>query len=229
LNRGFFLRVENERPLVALKSAESADGYVAGAMSLPRWITSEAARRHAHLLRAQFDAILIGIETAIADDPLLTCRLEGLENRTPLRVVLDSRLRLSPASQLALSALDFPVLVYTNADSESPELSAMGVEIARVEADSHGHPDIEMVLKALAARGITRLLVEGGPKIQSAFLARGLADLVYRYRAPQTLDEGLVSGLGTLFTSTGSPGPKVTLIAKAQYGPDLLERFEIKV
>ncbi len=229
LNRGFFLRVEQGRPLVALKSAESADGYVAGEKQKDRWITSEAARRHGHLLRAQFDAIIVGIETLIADDPSLTCRLEGLEDRTPIRVVLDSGLRMPPKSQLASSAKQSPVLVFTVSENEGGELASSGVEIVRVEADLDGHPDIGEVLKALAQRGITRLLVEGGPKIHSAFLARNLADVIYLYRAPQSLGGGVLSALSSLFTAAGTPGPNIEFIEGAQLGPDLLERFEIKV
>jgi diaminohydroxyphosphoribosylaminopyrimidine deaminase/5-amino-6-(5-phosphoribosylamino)uracil reductase len=229
LNKGFFLRVEHRRPLVALKSAESADGFVAGEMSEQVWITSEAARRHGHLLRAQHDAILVGIETIIADDPLLNCRLEGLEDRTPLRVVLDSSLRLSPASQLARSAKHHPVLVFTVSKNESLELTSSGVEIACVEADLDGRPDIAAVLKVLAERGITRVLVEGGPKIHSAFLARDLADVIYRYRAQQNLGAGLQSALNALFTAAGTCGPNIEFIESSRFGPDLLERFEIKV
>ena len=229
LNRGFFLRVEQGRPLVALKSAESADGYVAGEKQKGRWITSQAARRHGHLLRAQFDAIMVGIETIIADDPSLTCRLEGLEDRTPIRVVLDSGLRLPLKSRLAGSAKQSPVLVFTVSENEGGELASSGVEIVRVKADLDGHPDIGEVLKALAERGITRLLVEGGPKIHSAFLARNLVDVIYRYRAPQSLGGGVLSALNSLFTAAGTPGPNIEFIEGARLGPDLLARFEIKV
>ncbi len=192
-------------------------------------MTSEAARRHGHLLRARHDAILVGIETVIADDPSLTCRLEGLENRTPLRVVLDSGLRLPPSSQLASSAKQSPVLVFTVSETKNDELIASGVEIVRVRADSDSHPDIGEVLKALAARGVTRLLVEGGPKIHSVFLARNFVDVIYRYRAPQNLGAGLPSALNLLLAPTGLSRSNIVLIEAAWLGPDLLERFEIEV
>lgn len=229
LNKGFFLGIEQDRPLVALKSAESADGYVAGKVLKERWITSEVARRHGHLLRAQHDAILVGIDTVLADDPSLTCRLEGLEDRSPLRVVLDSELRLPPTSQLAITAKQVPLLVFTLSGNESLELATLGVEIVHLQADSDSHPDITEVLKNLAARGITRLLIEGGPKIHSAFLARNLADVIYRYRAPHILGAGLPSALNALFRPMGSTGPNIIFAEGAQFGPDLLERFEIKV
>jgi len=229
VNKGFFLRVESGRPLVALKSAESADGYVAVENTNERWITSEVARRHGHLLRAQHDAILVGIETVIADNPSLTCRLEGMENRTPLRVVLDSGLRLPASSQLASSVKQGRVLVFTVSENKNEELTASGVEIVRVRAGSDSRPDIGEVLKALAARGITRLLVEGGPKIHSVFLARNFADVIYRYRAPENLGTGLPSALNSLLAPTCSSRSNITLIEAVRLGPDLLERFEIKV
>jgi diaminohydroxyphosphoribosylaminopyrimidine deaminase/5-amino-6-(5-phosphoribosylamino)uracil reductase len=146
-----------------------------------------------------------------------------------LRIVLDSRLRLPLGSQLVHSANAYPILLFTVSDSKNLELAKAGVETLRVEADGEGHPDIEAVLKALAGRGITRLLVEGGPKIHRAFLARGVVDVIYRYRAPHSLGSGLPSALNSLFTPSGTPGPHITFAAGVQVGPDLLESFEIKV
>ena len=122
LNSGFFKRVSEGRPLVALKTAQSADGYVADAHGKSKWITGERARAHGHLLRAKHDAIMVGIETALADDPALTCRLPGLEDRSPLRVVLDSRLRLPAASQLARTARAVPTIVFTAAGQAGEEI-----------------------------------------------------------------------------------------------------------
>ena len=229
VNRGFFLCVEQGRPLVALKSAESADGYVSCEDAKERWITSEPARRHGHLLRAQHDAILVGIETALADDPSLTCRLEGLENRTPLRIVLDSRLRLPVTSQLAQSATQYPVVVFTVTEKPREDLISKGVEVERVSADPGGRPDIGEVLRALAGRGITRLLVEGGPKMHSAFIARNAVDVIYRYRAPKKLGRGFSSALNAILASDGMTGSNMSLVETRMLGPDLLERFEAKV
>src|SRR5687768_14810985 len=108
INAGFFSRVEKGRPLVALKSAESEDGFVAAPGK--RWITADPARRHGHYLRATHDAIMTGIGTVLADDPLLTCRLEGLEERSPIRVVVDSRMRLPLSSQIVQTAKRIPVI-----------------------------------------------------------------------------------------------------------------------
>jgi len=227
LNAGFFLRIRHQRPLVALKSAESADGFVAPSGSGERWITSDEARRHGHLLRAKHDAILIGIGTALADDPLLTCRLAGMEDRTPLRIVLDSGLRLPPGSQLARTARQYPVLAVTASDSVSDALTASGVEILRVDGDMKGRPAIIPLLHALASRGITRILVEGGPEVQRSFIAAGAADMVYRYRAPHALGTGLLGAVSDLVAGAGSPVGNVEVLEPLRLGPDLLETYRI--
>jgi len=229
LNAGFLTRIERGRPLVALKSAETADGFVAAVDPAQRWITSDAARRHGHLLRARFDAILVGIQTVLSDDPLLTCRLDGLQDRSPIRIVLDSRLRLPLTSQLAKTAKTVPVLVVTSATRGGEALLAAGVEILRVEADAQGRPDLGASLKMLAERGLTRLLVEGGSRVHRAFAAGGFADLIYRYVAPHELGRGVPSGLTELLLDAQTPGRKVEWLARLALGPDHLESYRVRV
>jgi diaminohydroxyphosphoribosylaminopyrimidine deaminase/5-amino-6-(5-phosphoribosylamino)uracil reductase len=229
LNAGFFSRIERGRPLVALKSAETTDGFVAAVDPAQRWITSDAARRHGHLLRARFDAILVGINTVLCDDPLLTCRLEGLEDRSPLRIVLDSRLRLPLTSQLAKTARAIPVLVVTSAARGGEALRDAGVEILRADADAQGRPDLGATLKMLAGRGLTRLLVEGGSKVHRAFTVAGLVDLVYRYVAPHELGRGVPSGLTELLLEAERPGGKVERLSRLALGPDHLESYRVRV
>ena len=228
LNAGFFTRLAEGRPLVALKIAQSADGFVATPDGRSKWITSEAARRHGHFLRAQHDAVLAGIGTVLADDPLLTCRLDGMQDRSPLRVILDSRLRLPPSSHLAQSARDTGVLVFTTAAQGGEELVALGVEIERVEADGKGRPDLAVVLAALGGRGVTRVLVEAGPKVQTALLDRRLADLIHVYRAPKTLGSGLRSAL-TVFEAGELEVPaRLNRVGHETLGPDLLESYALQ-
>jgi len=221
LNAGFIKRIEQGRPLVALKIAQSADGFVAGPPGTEKWITGEAARRHGHLLRSKYDAIMVGIGTVLADDPLLTCRLPGLEDRSPMRIVLDTSLRLPPGSQLVRSARTVPVLVFTVANTKAQVLERMGVEIARMEPGRDGRPDLFAVLKALAERGLTRLLVEGGPAIQAALLARDLVDEVHMYSAPAQLGGGLRSAIQM-------PNAKLCLVSRDMLPPDVLESYEAR-
>jgi diaminohydroxyphosphoribosylaminopyrimidine deaminase/5-amino-6-(5-phosphoribosylamino)uracil reductase len=220
LNAGFFSRIERGRPLVALKIAESADGFVAGTNPAQKWITSEEARRHGHRLRASFDAIMVGLGTVLADDPLLTCRIEGLEDRSPLRVVLDSRIRLPASSQLVRTARDVPVAVFTSATSGGDALRDEGVEIVTVEAAVDGRPDLAAVMRALADRGLTRVLVEGGPEVHRSLIAANLADLVFLYRAPHVLRAGTPSAFGAVKN-------RLHIIERADLGPDLLESFAV--
>jgi diaminohydroxyphosphoribosylaminopyrimidine deaminase/5-amino-6-(5-phosphoribosylamino)uracil reductase len=236
LNAGFFLRVKETRPLVVLKIAESANGLIADASGQTRWLTSEAARAHAHLLRATHDAILIGIETALADDPELTCRLPGLEDRSPIRIVLDSHLRLPFLSKLAKSARTHPVILAMPADfalaqrgpqealSERNErrhmLEALGVEILPVAA-ANGRADLRALMGALAARGLTRLLVEGGAKVHAGFLEAGFADRLHIYRAPTNVAGGPVSALSPV-------PPRFEPVERRQLGPDVLESYRAK-
>ncbi len=185
LNRGFILNRTVGRPLVTLKLASSADGRIATVTGESQWITGPAARAHGHRLRATHDAILIGSGTALADDPALTCRLPGLADRSPVRVVLDRRLRLAPDTALAGTARDLPTTVLT-APSHDQErrrrLEDRGVEVRTYD----GTP--ASALADLAAAGITRLLIEGGAGVAGAFLRAGLVDRIVWYRA------GLVIG-----------------------------------
>lgn len=225
LNAGFFLRVREGRPLVTLKIAQSLDGKTATATGESQWITGEAARAHGHLLRARNDAILVGVGTALADDPTLTCRLPGLEGRSPTRIVLDSRLRLTALSRLAQQAQDVSTLVFTTAAQGGEALQACGVEVVRVDQDAVGRPRLEAVLADLAGRGITRLLVEGGATVHAAFLGRGLADRLEVFAGPIVLGAAGQSAVGALSASTLGNAPRFQSIKRRTFGPDLLVSY----
>lgn len=186
VTRGHIVRITERRPLVTLKLALDGDGEIAeGTGGAPRWVTGAAARAHGHLLRAKSDAILVGSGTARVDDPLLTCRLPGLEARSPVRLVLSSGLELDAESKLASSARAVPLWVvcgYGIDAARSDALAGKGAEIinATMVADRLWLPS---VMEALVARGITRLLVEGGPHIWHAFAAASLVDEVVLYMA----------------------------------------------
>lgn len=220
LNEGFFKRIEQGRPLIALKVAESTDGCVARGPTEGRWITGERARAHGQLLRTQYDAILIGIGTALADDPELTCRLPGLEDRSPIRIVLDSKLRLPPTSKLAQTARKVPVIIYAATEKGAPPLRDLGVEVVVVGADDDGHPDLNDAVHAMAARGLTRVLVEGGPLVHAAFLRHGLTDRVYRYRSPLVVGPRGLAGAAL-------PPAQMRCTERLALPPDVLESFVI--
>jgi diaminohydroxyphosphoribosylaminopyrimidine deaminase/5-amino-6-(5-phosphoribosylamino)uracil reductase len=162
---GHVLRVTEGRPAVTLKLAIGSDGRVPrGEGGAPTWITGDLARAHAHLLRARSDAIMVGRGTIMADNPSLTCRLPGMDCRSPVRVILDRRLRTPTDARLFEDEM-VPVWFICAADESEANASALqelGAEIIPVPIDSHGHPAIRDALDQLARRGITRLIVEGG-------------------------------------------------------------------
>ena len=225
VNAGFFRKVIDARPLVALKIAQTIDGYIAGPNGNSRWITSAEARRHAHLLRTQYDAILVGIGTVLADDPLLTCRLPGLERRSPLRVLLDSRLQLPPESQLVRTASASPVVVFTLARSGGDDLAAKAVEIERCSDSENGMPAIGAVLAWLGRRGITRLLVEGGPRVHASFMRSGVVDVLHLFRAPMLMGAAGKAAIGPAWQADLISAPRLHLVERTQLGADLLETF----
>jgi diaminohydroxyphosphoribosylaminopyrimidine deaminase/5-amino-6-(5-phosphoribosylamino)uracil reductase len=227
LNAGFFLSVREKRPVVTLKIAASLDGRTAAADCGSKWISGEDARRFGHLLRARHDAILIGVETAIADDPMLTCRLPGLEDRSPVRVVLDTRLRLPESSKLARTAHEVPTLVFAAAEGGGA-LKARGAEVIVVARDARGRPAIDAVLHALCMRGVTRLLVEGGSSVHASVLDRGYADRIEIFRAPFALGAAGHASVDALAALSLDEARRHTLAGAATYGADLLESFHAK-
>ena len=222
LNAGFFLRVTQNRPLVTLKIAQSKDGKTIR-KSGGQWITGEEARRFGHLLRAKHDAILIGTGTALADDPELTCRLPGMEDRSPQRIVLDTQLRLPTRSKLATTARQVPVLVMTAAQG-GDALRAPGVEIVEIAKNDSGRLDLAAVLRELARRGITRLLVEGGATVAAAFLEADLVDRLEIFTAPIELGDkggGEIEGLAATHARSNP-------VETRMLGDDMLETCDLR-
>lgn len=225
LNAGFFLTRLKRRPLVTLKLALSLDGKIAAADGSSQWITGGESRRFGHLLRARHDAIMIGVGTALADDPELTCRLPGLENRSPVRVVLDSSLRLPGWSKLAQTARQIPLLVYTVASDGGGGLTSGGGVIVRVARDARGRPDIAAVLEDLAARGMTRVLAEGGAGLSASLLERGLADRVECFSAPLVLGAGGTDAVSAISALSLDEAPRFIRCNVHRFGTDMLESF----
>ena len=194
---GHVRRMREGRPNVMLKLAVSSDGKAGAAGRQPVGITGEAARARVHMMRAASDAIMVGVGTVLADDPHLTCRLPGMLERSPVRVVLDARLRVPLSTSVIATAGETPTWVI-GAPSASPMaeeiLRAKGVEVLRSEAKD-GRFDLAEVLKLLGERGITRLMVEGGPTVAASFVKAGLVDEFALFRSKKVVG---LDGIGAL-------------------------------
>lgn len=225
-NRGHVLRVAAGRPLVTLKFARTADGYAARREGARLIISGEVSNARTHLMRAHHDVIMVGVGTVIADDPLLTVRLPGLERRSPVRVVLDTHLRLPPAARLVATAAAHPTWVVA-AESASPEaerrLVAAGLEVMRVGSRG-GHVDLLEALRLLAARGVTRVFSEGGPTLGEALADADLVDTLVLETSRRPLGEEGVPALGP--TLVRALQERFTWIATEELGADRLDLFE---
>jgi diaminohydroxyphosphoribosylaminopyrimidine deaminase/5-amino-6-(5-phosphoribosylamino)uracil reductase len=221
---GYLIRSLKKRPEVILKLAVSADGMIGKREEGQVAITGPQARRHVHLMRAECDAILIGVGTAVADDPELTCRLPGLEVRSPTRIVLDRRLRLSPASKLAQSARSVPVLAAAAGDADAGRraaLAAQGVGFLATEIDEAGRIALPELLEDLAAQGTMTLMVEGGAQTAAHFLEEGLVDRIALYVGPGTVGEGGVASP----LDPASPPQGFRLMREALFGDDIYREY----
>ncbi len=227
---GHFRRIRDKRPHVILKLAVSSDEKIAAADRKPVAISGDATRSRVHLLRAQCDAILVGIGTVLADDPLLTTRLPGMEAQSPVRVVLDRSLRIPGSSRLVHSARETPLWVMTSNLAEAPaamKLGAAGAQVIRV-ATTTPPPrlDLTAVLHALAEKGITRLLVEGGSRVASSFVAADLADEVWLLRGPDAVGADGVAALDALPLSAITGSPRLKVRASESLQKDTLTIYE---
>ena len=199
LNEAFVKHINTGQPFVTSKSAITLDGKIATRSGSSRWISGEAARGIAHRLRHASDAIVVGIGTASQDDPQLTTRIPGQRVSNPLRVVVDSTLRLSPAARLADVAEDRRTLVATTeqaADTKAQALRERGVEVIGLPAQSDGRVDLGALHRALGERGIASVLVEGGAVLTTALLEQRLIDKMVLFVAPKIIGGDGVSVFG---------------------------------
>jgi diaminohydroxyphosphoribosylaminopyrimidine deaminase / 5-amino-6-(5-phosphoribosylamino)uracil reductase len=191
---GFLTRIHKKRPYVLLKLALSADGKIAAAAGVRTAVTGPEVRARTHLMRAQADAILVGLGTVRADDPDLTCRLPGLESRSPIRVVADSRLSIPRTSNLVKTAGKVPVWLLSVTEGDiGPD-----IEIFRCQPDPQGQVDLADALARLAGRGISRVLAEGGARLARSLIEAGLVDELALFQAPKTLGPQGVDGFAGL-------------------------------
>jgi diaminohydroxyphosphoribosylaminopyrimidine deaminase/5-amino-6-(5-phosphoribosylamino)uracil reductase len=205
------------RPRVTLKLATSLDGRIATATGESKWITGEAARLEGHRLRAGHDAIVVGVETVLADDPELTARLPGRPVDQPLRVVLDSRLRTPSTAKVAGG----DTLILTATEPRP-------VGDARVErVDSpNGRPAPQAALQAIQRAGAHSVLIEGGGQVAASFLRAGLVDRLEWFRAPILLGGEGRPCVGALALAKPAEAPKFRRLSAEPLGDDLWERYE---
>ncbi len=229
LNAGFFLRVAEGRPLITLKTASTLDGRIATHGGASRWITGEQARDRAHALRARHDAVMVGIGTALADDPRLDCRLPGLAHRSPVRVVLDSRMRLPMTGRLVRSARELPTWLVTLAGAVAKRREAYaeaGVEVIEAPAGADGALDLAAAVRALGGRGLTRVLVEGGARLAAGLLGRGLVDRLVWFRAPRLMGGDGLPVAAAFGVDDLAGTPTYRRVAVDEAGNDLMESYE---
>jgi diaminohydroxyphosphoribosylaminopyrimidine deaminase/5-amino-6-(5-phosphoribosylamino)uracil reductase len=192
LNQPFIKHVSTGLPYVTVKAATTLDGRIATSSGHSQWISNEQSRRHAHQLRCNLDGILVGIETALSDDPLLTARLPGRRNcRQPVRILLDSRLRIPMNSRLVRTAREVPFWIACSLEADEKKerkLAEAGVNILRLPAKNH-RIDLVGLLRELGKRQITSLLVEGGASVLGALIEEGLADDFCFFYAPKILGD----------------------------------------
>jgi len=226
---GHIQRVRLGRPMVTLKIARTADGYAAGdAYDARLAITGEIANTRVQVLRSMHDAFMVGAGTALTDDPLLTVRLPGAPMK-PLRVVLDSGLRLEPSSRLSATAKDWPTLALTG--QSAPEhreatLRARGVDVLRVSDVGAGRLDLKAALAALAERGVTRVFSEGGPQLGSSLIREDLVDEVLLFTAPKPLGRPGLPALDPAAMRALGDSARFSITEISLYEPDVLRRWE---
>ncbi|CAL1691677.1 Riboflavin biosynthesis protein RibD [Brevundimonas subvibrioides] len=207
------------RPRITWKVATSLDGRIGTSTGESQWITGPQAREQGHRLRAAHDAVLVGVETVLADDPRLTVRLpDGEMAEDPLRVVLDSRLRTPPFARLARAG----TLILT-----TREPIVIGeAEIVRVAGDAQGRPTVDAVLETLSARGVRSLMIEGGGRVAACFVTAGVVDAIEWFRAPILLGGDGRPGVASLALARLAHAPRYRRLAVEPMGDDLWERYE---
>jgi diaminohydroxyphosphoribosylaminopyrimidine deaminase/5-amino-6-(5-phosphoribosylamino)uracil reductase len=223
---GHIMRVTNKRPHVLLKLAVSADGKAGLAGRKPAAITGEDAWTRVFQMRAASDAILVGIGTILSDNPQLTCRLPGMDERSPVRVVLDATLKLPLSTSVVATVRDTPTWVFTSGKPSAIAeeiLQQKGCKVFRV-GDAQGQLDLEEVLKVLAEQGITRLMVEGGPKVAGAIAAANLVDELALLRGEKSIGETGIDPLENM-PIDGLTG-QLHSRGREKLGADMLEMFE---
>lgn len=227
LQAGFLARVRLGRPMVTLKLASTLDGRIATRTGESQWITGPEARRAAHALRGQHDAVLAGVGTVLADDPELTCRIPGYRKTPDLRVVVDSRLRTPAAARLAATAATVPTWFLHRADADAGRAQALrdaGARLIEV-AGAEGGVDLAAGMQALGAAGLTRVLVEGGAQVAGGLLRLGLVDRIAWFHAPGVMGGDGWPAAQAFGTAALRDMPRFRRVDSRPVGDDMLTEF----
>src|SRR5579885_2256024 len=227
IHTGHAARVTIGRPHVLLKMAVSADGKAGLAGRKPVQLSEQPARNRVFQMRAQADAILVGIGTVLADNPQLTCRLPGMMERSPVRVVLDARLRVPLNLSVVATVRETPTWIFASRKASpiaQEILEQRGCRVFRVDDDNNGRLDLDGVLKTLAGEGITRLMVEGGPTVAASFVAADLVDEAALINSDKIIGEdGVLPLEGMALDALTS---RLHARGSEALGADTLERYE---
>ncbi|MBI5866291.1 MAG: bifunctional diaminohydroxyphosphoribosylaminopyrimidine deaminase/5-amino-6-(5-phosphoribosylamino)uracil reductase RibD [Planctomycetes bacterium] len=230
LNAPFFKLVRSRRPWIILKWAQSLDGVIATRTGDSKWISGPAARRHTHGTRGRVDAIVVGVNTVLRDDPLLTCR-DAPRRRVATRIVLDSALRTPATSQLVRTRGDAPVWIVgapTAPKTREKRLAAAGCRVIRLAADSDG-VSLGKLLDELGAHGMANVLVEGGGRLLGRFVDQGLGDEFHLYVAPMLI--GGADAIGALHGSGPAlvtEATKLDILETKKLGADVFIRARVR-
>ena len=234
LNAGFFCRQSKNRPYVTLKCASTIDARIATRSGDNQWITGDAARNAGHLIRATHDAVLVGSLTALQDNPSLTCRLPGLEARSPVRIVLDGRMQLPLTHDLVVTAEDTPTWIVTLRPKSGDKVSRRdayidaGVKVIEVDPDQNGHPDVAQALSQLSDSGITRLMVEGGGQVAASFISARMVDEIVWFRAPCIIGGDGLPALAGIGVDELLGAPRPFRMSTRTIGDDIVEHYRIQ-
>tara|TARA_R110002074_G_scaffold397835_2_gene588781 strand:- start:2842 stop:4005 length:1164 start_codon:yes stop_codon:yes gene_type:complete len=228
VNAGFLSTIERARPWLTMKTATALDGTIAARTGESQWITGPAARRRGHLLRAENDVILTGIGTVLADNPTLTCRLAGLEDRSPIRVVVDPRAETPVPSKLTESIDMAPLWVVTGPDApegKRNDLRSVGAEVISLPGSTGGRLNPGVILQTLAERGITRVLLEAGGSLNASFMAADLVDELAWFRAPSVIGADGTPAIAPMAVNSPATAPRFHRVATIDLDDDVLERY----
>lgn len=228
LNKGFFLRHSEARPFISLKTATTLDSKIATSTGQSKWITGDLARGRAHLIRAQHDAIAVGVNTVIEDDPSLNTRLGGLEHHI-VRIIFDTNLRLKGTEKIFDDVGDNPVWIVTSVDGADEKARALvnaGADIITIPKNMDQQIDIAKAVHEISNRGITRLLVEGGAGLMTSFMIAGLYDALYWFRAGSVIGADGLSAASALGIETMDQKIKLNHMGQITLGEDVLDIFK---